>query len=86
MFLCPLINQSLGNVIQRPLAKLFLSEEAKRFRKQVGRFPECRDCTEPGVERVSLPREGFAYLSLLFRLGSKDFMELHHHLGLEKYC
>ena len=47
---------------------------------------ECRDCTEPGLERVSLPREGFAYLSLLFRLGSRNFMELHRHLGLEKYC
>jgi MoaA/NifB/PqqE/SkfB family radical SAM enzyme len=85
VFLCPLINQSLGNVIQRPLEELFLSEKADWFRKQVGRFPECRGCTEPGLERVSLPVEGFAYLSLLFRMGSKDFMELHRHLGLEKY-
>lgn len=85
MFLCPLINQSQGNVTRRPLSELFHSPSAARFRRRVGDYPECRGCTEPGLERVSLPYEGFAYLSLLFRMGSRDFLELHRHLGLDKY-
>lgn len=85
VFLCPLINQSLGNSTRRPLDEMWHSPDAVRFRKRVGDYPQCRGCTEPGLERVSLPYEGFAYLALLFRMGSRNFMELHRHLGLEKY-
>lgn len=85
VFLCPLINQSLGNITRIPLDQLLSSPTAARFRRRVGHYPECRDCTEPGLERVSLPYEGFTYLALLFRLGSREFMKLHRHLGLDKY-
>ena len=85
VFLCPLINQSLGNSTRRPLDEMWHSPDATRFRKRVGDYTPCRGCTEPGLERVSLPYEGFAYLALLFRMGSRNFMELHRHLGLEKY-
>ena len=85
VFLCPLINPSLGNTTRRPLDEMFHSPDATRFRRRVGDYPQCRGCTEPGLERVSLPYEGFAYLALLFRMGSRNFMELHRHLGLEKY-
>ena len=85
VFLCPLINQSLGNSTRRPLDELIHSPGAARFRRRVGDYPQCRGCTEPGLERVSLPYEGFAYLALLFRMGLRNFMELHRHLGLEKY-
>ena len=85
VFLCPLINQSLGNSTRRPLDEMLHSPDAARFRRRVGDYPQCRGCTEPGLERVSLPYEGFAYLALLFRMGSRNFMELHRHLGLEKY-
>jgi MoaA/NifB/PqqE/SkfB family radical SAM enzyme len=85
VFLCPLINKSLGNITRHPLDELLRSPAAARFRRRVGAYPECRGCTEPGLERVSLPYEGFTYLSLLFRLGSTEFMKLHRHLGLDKY-
>jgi hypothetical protein len=61
------------------------SKKAVAFRKKVGEFPECEDCTEPGLERYALPYEGFIYLGMLFKYGPKEFHELHNHLGLEKY-
>ncbi len=85
VFMCPLINKSLGNITRHPLDELLRSPAAARFRRRVGAYPECRGCTEPGLERVSLPYEGFAYLSLLFGMGSSRFRELHRHLGLDKY-
>jgi MoaA/NifB/PqqE/SkfB family radical SAM enzyme len=85
VYLCPLINQSLGNVTRQSLDELFQSPGASQFRRRIGGYPECRKCTEPGLERISLPCQGFSYLALLFRMGLRDFMELHRHLGLEKY-
>ncbi|MFC1839451.1 radical SAM/SPASM domain-containing protein [Thermodesulfobacteriota bacterium] len=85
VFLCPLINRSIGNIKDTPVDILFSSNRAKAFRKKAGEFPECRDCTEPGLERYALPCEGFTYLGMLLKYGVKDFMELHKHLGLEKY-
>jgi len=51
----------------------------------MGKAPECARCTQPGLERYSLPYEGFAYLRTLFQLGPGAFLELHRHLGLDKY-
>jgi len=85
LFLCPLINRSAGNIKTHPLKDLFYSPEAARIRKGVGRFAQCRKCTEPGIERYSLPYEGFTYLSLLLKMGKKPFLEMHRHMGLEKY-
>jgi MoaA/NifB/PqqE/SkfB family radical SAM enzyme len=83
--LCPLIDETVGNVSAAPIAALFGSSEARRLRSRVGRSPECSVCTEPGLERYSLPFEGFAYLRTLLRLRPRSFLELHHHLGLDKY-
>ncbi len=58
---------------------------AKRFRQKVGRFDACSACTEPGIERYSLPFEGFHYLRSYFRLGRNDFLRVHRHMGLDKY-
>ena len=85
MFLCPLLDKSVGNVGTVPPEKLFSSEKASRIRRGIGRFPQCRQCTEPGLERYALPYEGFTYLYLLLKMGGKRFSELHHHLGLDKY-
>jgi len=85
LFLCPLINLSMGNVTKQPVNALFFSEKATRMRKGVGRFPQCRNCTEPGIERYSLPYEGFTYLSFLLRMGKSPFRDMHRHMGLEKY-
>lgn len=85
IFLCPLVDQSIGNIKEKTLEELFTSDKAKNIRKKVGKFPECRNCTEPGLERYALPYEGFSYLRMLMKQGSKDFVELHSHLGLEKY-
>jgi MoaA/NifB/PqqE/SkfB family radical SAM enzyme len=83
--LCPLIDATVGNVSTAPIAALFGSPEASRLRSRIGRSPECSECTEPGLERYSLPFEGFAYLRTLVRLRPHAFLELHAHLGLDKY-
>jgi MoaA/NifB/PqqE/SkfB family radical SAM enzyme len=82
---CPLINVKLGNIKEADIEDMFLSEAASSFRKRVGRHPECRTCTEPGLERYALPFEGFSYLRLMMRMGKKDFLSLHSHMGLDKY-
>jgi MoaA/NifB/PqqE/SkfB family radical SAM enzyme len=82
---CPMIDVSLGNVTQTPVEELLTSQEAARLRRRIGRFPECRHCTEPGLERYSLPYEGWTYLSLLPKMGRKRFLEMHYHMGLDKY-
>ena len=82
---CPLINSSPGNVMQTAIEELLASKEAVGIRRHVGRFPECRYCTEPGLERYSLPYEGWTYLSLLPKMGRNKFLQMHHHMGLDKY-
>ena len=85
MLLCPLIGRSVGNIRETSMKELFFSEEAGKFRRKVGRYPECQRCTEPGLERYALPIEGFSYLSLLSKIGKRDFLQLHEHMGLDKY-
>ncbi len=85
LFLCPLINHSIGNINETPVTELYLSEKASRFRRRVGHYPECRECTKPGLERYALPFEGFTYLSILLRMGKEKFLQLHRHMGLDKY-
>ncbi len=85
VFLCPLFEEAVGNILDASPKALFASGEAARIRRQVGRSPECSRCTEPGLERYSLPYEGFAYLRALFDMGPRSFLELHQHLGLGKY-
>jgi MoaA/NifB/PqqE/SkfB family radical SAM enzyme len=85
VFPCPLMNLSLGNIGSTPVEDMLNSTKASWFRRRIGKHPPCRRCTEPGLERYGLPYEGLAYLSLLFRLGRKKFLELHEHMGLDKY-
>ena len=85
VYLCPLVDRCVGNIRVRPLREILFSNAANRLRKGVGRFDECRTCTEPGLERFSLPLAGFAYLSLLPRLGQSNFLAFHRHMGLDKY-
>lgn len=85
VFPCPIIYAPLGNVKEKPLADIIRSNEAARFRKGIGKFPECSGCTEPGLERYALPFEGFHYLREFFKTGRKGFLTLHRHLGLDKY-
>jgi MoaA/NifB/PqqE/SkfB family radical SAM enzyme len=85
LYACPIIDNLLGNVKDTPLRELVRSGAAARFRHKILRFPECRDCTEPGLERYALPYEGFHYLRQYFKLGRAGFQSLHRHLGLNKY-
>ena len=85
MLLCPLLKESIGNITVTEVSDLFFSDQASEVRKKIGRFPQCRDCTEPGLERYSLPFEGLHYLKLLLKLGKAEFNQLHNHLGLDKY-
>jgi MoaA/NifB/PqqE/SkfB family radical SAM enzyme len=82
---CPLTKVKIGNIKETGIEDLFHSRTASSFRKWVGRHPECRTCTEPGLERYALPFEGFTYLSLMMKMGKRNFLKLHHHMGLDKY-
>lgn len=85
VFLCPLFEESIGNIRDMPLTRLLDSARARAVRRRVGAAPECARCTEPGLERYSLPYEGLAYLRMLVRKGPRAFLEQHKHLGLDKY-
>jgi MoaA/NifB/PqqE/SkfB family radical SAM enzyme len=85
LFLCPLLDNRVGNIKETPIETLFYSKEAAQIRRRIGNYPECGQCTEPGLERYSLPYEGFAYLALLLRMGREAFLEHHRHMGLDKY-
>jgi MoaA/NifB/PqqE/SkfB family radical SAM enzyme len=82
---CPMIDASPGNVAETPIEELLASQDAVRIRRRIGRFPECRHCTEPGLERYSLPYEGWTYLCLLPKMGRERFLQMHYHMGLDKY-
>jgi MoaA/NifB/PqqE/SkfB family radical SAM enzyme len=85
LYACPIIDHLLGNVKEKPLEELISSPKAAEFRRGILGYPECRDCTEPGLERYALPFEGFHYLKQYFRLGPEGFRSLHRHMGLDKY-
>jgi MoaA/NifB/PqqE/SkfB family radical SAM enzyme len=85
LFLCPLINEGCGNITDKPIEDLFKSVEASRIRRMVGRYPACKECTEPGLERYALPYEGLSYLLFLIKTGREEFLQFHQHMGLDKY-
>ena len=85
VFPCPIINLKLGNFVENSFENLIRSSTAKYFRKKIGKFPECRSCTEPGLERYSLAFEGLKYLSYCLKKGKRDFLRLHSHMGIDKY-
>ena len=85
VFCCPLLPISLGNIKDRSLGELFRCKIADQFRKKVGIFADCQVCTEPGLERLAWPFEGFTLLRVLLRMGGKDFSRLVRHMGLDKY-
>ncbi len=85
VLLCPLIDSSPGNIQDQSVDDIFRSKEAFRIRRKIGGYPECRQCTEPGLERYALPYEGFKYLFMLLKQGKDPFLSLHQHMGLEKY-
>lgn len=85
LFACPIIAAPLGNVTEAPLPELMATPAANRFRQGVGDFPECATCTEPGLERYALPFEGEHYLRLCRSMDPEEFLDLHRHLGLDKY-
>jgi MoaA/NifB/PqqE/SkfB family radical SAM enzyme len=85
VFSCPVLPVALGNIKERTLGCLFRSAAADQFRKKTGNFPECQVCTEPGMERIAWPFEGFAFLRLMAKMGRKDFSRLAQHMGIDKY-
>ncbi len=85
IFLCPMIQQSVGNFTVTGISELFYSNEADRIRRKIGKMGQCRQCTEPGLERYSLPYEGFHYLALLLKGQREDFFQLYEQMGLDKY-
>jgi MoaA/NifB/PqqE/SkfB family radical SAM enzyme len=85
LLLCPLIDSSPGNIEESSVSDLFRSDIASQMRRRIGDYPECRQCTEPGLERYALPYEGLKYLFILLKERKDVFLSLHRHMGLEKY-
>jgi MoaA/NifB/PqqE/SkfB family radical SAM enzyme len=85
LYLCPLVDKQIGNVPEVPVQDLYYSRTASKVRQRVGREPQCKSSTEPGLERYSLPFEGVTYLGSRLRMGKTAFLQMHEHLGLEKY-
>lgn len=85
VFSCPVLPAALGNIKEQTLEDLFRSPTADQFRKKVGSFPECNVCTEPGLERIAWPFEGFTLLKMMARTGLRDFDHLVQHMGIDKY-
>jgi len=85
LLLCPLMEESPGNISGASLERIFFSRKASRLRRKIGAFPQCRKCTEPGLERYALPYQGFTYLSIMAKQGRTAFLALHRHMGLDKY-
>jgi MoaA/NifB/PqqE/SkfB family radical SAM enzyme len=82
---CPLIPKALGNIKHVTLGALLSNRAAVKFRRQVGRFPACEECTEPGLERIAWPFEGFTCLRRLLQMGGRNFDRLAQHMGFDKY-
>jgi MoaA/NifB/PqqE/SkfB family radical SAM enzyme len=84
LMLCPLTAGTIGNITRRSVADIYRSKAADRFRRGVARYPQCRNCTEPGLERYALAYEGWDLLAYLRRSGPQRFLAEYGHLGLEK--
>lgn len=85
VYCCPVIPVALGNITDQTLGTIFRSPDADRFRKKTGAFSECNVCTEPGLERIAWPLEGFSLLRMLDRIGEENFGRLILHMGIGKY-
>ncbi len=85
LFLCPLMDIPIGNVTESNPEDLLSSKKARGVRRRMGRFPECHRCTEPGLERFSLPFQGWTYLKALQKMKPEAFLNMHRHMGLDKY-
>ena len=85
LLLCPLVDIPIGNITESNLEELLSSPKARRVRRRIGRFPDCSRCTEPGLERFSLPFEGWTYLKVLRKMKPEAFFRMHRHMGLDKY-
>jgi hypothetical protein len=85
VYLCPLAGESVGNIRQGGLDTILKGATARKVRREIGQYDQCPTCTEPGLERYSLPFEGFTYLRLLSKLGQNRFLSMHEHMGLDKY-
>jgi MoaA/NifB/PqqE/SkfB family radical SAM enzyme len=85
VYLCPIAGPPVGNVTEESLEDILSSPEASCARRRIGKSIDCQKCIEPGLIRYSLPFEGFSYLNLFRLIGRERFMELHAHMGLNKY-
>ncbi|MBW2450923.1 MAG: radical SAM protein [Deltaproteobacteria bacterium] len=85
VFSCPIIPVSLGNIQNDRIDRMLKSSVAQRFRKKVCKHKQCQTCTEPGMERLGWPFEGFNCLRWLTKLGPDEFESLSTHMGLGKY-
>ena len=85
LYACPLIPECAGNCFGEPLEKILSNPDLLRFAAKAGRHPACRTCTEPGLERFSLPREGFTALRLMLAQGPAAWTKTFRRMGLDKF-
>lgn len=85
VFPCPVLSTPLGNIRSQSLGALFNNAFGCQFRKKINTFAECAVCTEPGMERIAGPFEGFTLLTLLAETGLKKFNRHVEHTGIDKY-
>ncbi len=85
LYPCPIIPACAGNAFADPLEAVLARPAVTAFARRAGRHPACRTCTEPGLERFSLPREGFTALGLLLRRGPRAWTETVSRMGLDKF-
>ncbi len=85
LYFCPLSGSKVGNVLEIPVENIWKSGYASKRRKTISKMKSCHFCTEPGIERYSLPYEGFDLLKYLFKEGPIAFQDLFYHMGLDKH-
>ncbi len=82
---CPVAPVVAGNLRGQSLGDVYRSAIATDFRKRVRSLPDCRVCTEPGLERTALTFEGACALRLAWRAGGREFDRMVQQMGLDKF-
>jgi MoaA/NifB/PqqE/SkfB family radical SAM enzyme len=85
LYPCPLIAECAGNCFTESMDMVLARPTVAAFGRAAGHHPQCRTCTEPGLERFSLPLEGFTALRLMAGQGPHRWTETFHQMGLDKF-
>lgn len=82
---CPIQDVCLGDLNHDTFGDIMTGEKACLIRQQVGSYPLCRQCTEPGTIRYSQILQGSELLNFLKVSDMKRFQEAVVGHGLHKF-